>query len=238
MIDARKPVRRWYQYSLRTLLIFVTLCAFACSWFAVKMQQARKQREAVVAIRKLGGLTAYDYQETGYPYREPPGPIWLRRLLGDDFFANVAWVSFCHTQATDAGLEHLKGLTKLDHLYLTDTEVTGDGLANIAGLTRLQVLYLDGTRVTDAGLEHLKGMSRLQELYLNDTEVTDVGLERLKGLTSLQMLSLHNTRVTNAGLAHLRGLTQLRALSLFGTQVTDEGVKGLQKALPECRIVR
>jgi hypothetical protein len=27
----------------------------ACSWFAVKMQQAKRQREAVEAVRKLGG---------------------------------------------------------------------------------------------------------------------------------------------------------------------------------------
>jgi hypothetical protein len=30
-----KPKRRWYQYSLRTLLICVTLFAVACSWFAI-----------------------------------------------------------------------------------------------------------------------------------------------------------------------------------------------------------
>jgi len=28
---------RWYQFSLRTLLVFVTLCAMACSWLGVKI---------------------------------------------------------------------------------------------------------------------------------------------------------------------------------------------------------
>jgi hypothetical protein len=37
-----KSKRRWHQYSLRMLMILVTLFAVVCSRFAVKMQQARK----------------------------------------------------------------------------------------------------------------------------------------------------------------------------------------------------
>ena len=44
--------RRWFQYSLRTLMLIVLLCAIACSWFASKMQEVRKQREADEAFRK------------------------------------------------------------------------------------------------------------------------------------------------------------------------------------------
>jgi hypothetical protein len=53
---------RWYQFSLRTLLIGVTLVACACSWLAVKMQQARRQKEAVEAIGKAGGAIRYENQ--------------------------------------------------------------------------------------------------------------------------------------------------------------------------------
>lgn len=56
--------RRWYQFSLRTLLIFVTLFAISCSWFAVKLQQARRQREAVEKIRKWS-----DYVEIIYSWQ-------------------------------------------------------------------------------------------------------------------------------------------------------------------------
>ncbi|MGD0382246.1 MAG: hypothetical protein ABSA77_01915 [Thermoguttaceae bacterium] len=56
-----KPQRHWYQYSLRTLMIVVTLFAVVCSWFAVKMQQARRQREAVEELLKFDGYVGYDY---------------------------------------------------------------------------------------------------------------------------------------------------------------------------------
>ena len=63
------------------------------------------------------------------------------------------------TQVTDAGLEHLKGLTRLQSLDLSGTQVTDAGLEHLKGLTQLQWLSLEGTQVTDAGLEHLKGLT-------------------------------------------------------------------------------
>ena len=48
------PKRRWYQYSLRALLVFVVLCAVACSWFATRLRRAHRQREALAAIQRLG----------------------------------------------------------------------------------------------------------------------------------------------------------------------------------------
>ena len=42
------------------------------------------------------------------------------------------------------------------------------GLAHLKGLTRLQVLNLRGTGVSDAGLVNLKGLTQLQTLNLNE----------------------------------------------------------------------
>ena len=44
--------RRRVQFGLRTLLVFVTLCAVVCSWLAVRIKQARRQAEAVAATRQ------------------------------------------------------------------------------------------------------------------------------------------------------------------------------------------
>ena len=61
MDDSRptKPKRRWYQFSLRALLVFVAMCAIACSWFAVEMHQAAKRRAAIAEIIKLDGAVLY-----------------------------------------------------------------------------------------------------------------------------------------------------------------------------------
>ena len=45
-------------------------------------------------------------------------------------------------------------------------------------------------------------------------------------------------KVTDAGLKELTALKELQTLDLTGTQVTDSGVAALQKALPDCKIIR
>ena len=195
-------LRHPFQFHIRSLMVLVVVVAVVCSWFAVRMQQARRQREVVTAA----GLASYDYEWDGLP--GPPGPLWLRNLVGVDFLCDVRTLSY--VQATDADLERLKGLASLDMLGLNHTEVT------------------------DAGLMHLKGLSNLKMLGLNCTEVTDAGLVHLKRLPSLQEVTLWNTQVTDAGLVHLKGLTSLRRLYLDGTQVSDDGVQDLRKALPNC----
>jgi hypothetical protein len=168
-----KPKRRWFQYSLGTLLAFVALCALACSWLAVKMRRAERQRNATTAIEKLGGSVAWDDRVSKWPR-------CLRNVLGDDFFVSVKDVWLNSTEVTDAGLEHLKGLCELQELFLDGTHVTGAGLEHLKGLSQLWGLYLGGTHVTDAGLKHLKRLSQLEFLVLRDTRVTDNGIRRLQ----------------------------------------------------------
>lgn len=214
MIDAPNPKHRRYQYLLWSVLPF-TLFVILGSWFGMKMERAEKQKAAVEEIENLGGLVWFDYQfdvlGNELPGAEPPGPPWLRRLLGDDFFTNV---------------------TKLD---LTQTEIPDAGLKPLEGLPDIQSLSL-GDRVTDAGLEHLKVLTQLHTLNLRATKVTDAGLADLGALRQLQWLSLSDTNVTDAGLEYLKGLTRLQSLDLRGTKVTDADAKRLQNALPRCKI--
>ncbi len=192
------------------------LACVGMSWVGVKMQRARKQKEVVEEIKKLGGFVYYDYQVDSWGDEiagaEPPGPAWMRSLLGDDFSVAVIGAGLHGTEASDADLEQLKGFTQPRWLWLGATQVTGDGL------------------------KHLKGLTQIQQLWLSNTQLTDAGLKYLKGLTQLQQLPLDGTQVTDAGLENLKGLTQLQTLFLQGTQVTDEGVKELQQVLPNCQI--
>jgi hypothetical protein len=218
---AIKTNRRWHQYSLRTLLIFVTLFAVACSWFTVKMQHAKRQREAVEAIMQLGGLVLYDYETFQYKdsvhisgspiiVNEPSTPLWLRNLLGRDFFYNVITVLVY----SENGLDYIESLTQIENLYLI------------------------GASSTDATLSQLNRLTKLQTLYLYDSQVTDAGLVNLEGLTNLILLDLNNTPISDAGLENLKRFTKLQTLDLHKTKVTDAGVQDLQKALPKLKIVR
>jgi hypothetical protein len=164
--------RRWFQFSLRTLAIVTALVAIVLSWQA---QRLHHQRKAIAAIRQLGGQTAYDYQMRGET--QPPGPMWLRRLTGDDFFASVAVVkvnpgSRIYRVVSSGGNVGVPLSTKTIHL-------TNEDLKTICSLEGLRYLDLSGTDVTDQHLPHLETLKSLTTLYLDDG-VSDQGRARLQ----------------------------------------------------------
>ena len=203
--------RRRFQFSILSLLVLVAVVALPCSWLATAKERASKQRQVVEWIEKTGGRVFYDYQltpsdRTGYLYPGdwvrggmPPGPPWLRKLLGDDLFVNVGYVALAGHEVRDAGLGRLEGLTQLRLLTLHNTEVSEAGLEHLEGLTQLRVLSLTQSTVNDAGLEHLKGLTKLRWLGLHATRVSDAGLQYIKGLTQLRMLLLGPPRLVTPG---------------------------------------
>lgn len=96
----------------------------------------------------------------------------------------------------------------------------------------------EGAQVTDASLKGLARMERLHTLYLGGSQVTDASLRELARLKELQRLSL-SPHVTDKGLKELAGMKSLQTLHFDQTpQVTDVGVQELQKALPNCKIIK
>lgn len=114
---------------------------------------------------------------------------------------------------TDDDLEHVKNLTQLVVLNLSDNPVGDDGLANLTDLKELKYLSLWNTNVTSAGLRHLAGLKNLERLNLAGCDITDAGMVYLKDLHHLRSLAIWGSKVTDAGLAHLHGLVALEEIS-------------------------
>jgi hypothetical protein len=231
-----RPRRRWLRFSLRTLMIAVTLFCVAAG---VVSSNAMRQKRAVERIKSLRAVAVYyDYQLDGKlnPHSvEPvaPGPDWLRNLLGVDYFATVTSVRV--NVGTDEFLEAAADLPHLRDLRIAcDSKITDHAWEHLKELNELESLYLRG--IHDSGMTNLRGLTQLRTLYITGTDLTGAGLENLQELTQLGTLNLTDTKVTDAGLASLKGLTQLRRFQLWKTEVTDDGVKDLKKALPGCQI--
>jgi hypothetical protein len=119
----------------------------------------------------------------------------------------VFQINLTGTAFTDDDLAHLTEWSESPILYalnLAGTKVTDAGLEYLRRLPKLEMLVLSNTKVTDAGLVHLNALTGLQILRLNNTHATDVGLSGLKGLTALRELRLKGTQVTDAGVAELQ----------------------------------
>jgi hypothetical protein len=101
--------RRWIALTVRGLLLLVLVIGLGLGWV---IHRARKQREAVAAVKEFGCWVHYDYEfapgrvnvprgnnlwATTWgkltPGRSPWAPAWLRRSLGDEYFQDIAHVS-------------------------------------------------------------------------------------------------------------------------------------------------
>jgi hypothetical protein len=212
MSESTQPPKRecrWYQFSMRTLLVVMLVFCVTVAWVGSRMYKAQKNRERVAddkarimkaeaVFRKLRGEVTYDYK-----IHRPQ--TWLEELFDDPGDRDDVVGSFNVRirlpmgSAGDASLEPLNELNSV-----ISFRVYYHARENI----------WNKAPITDAGLTHLRDLKRLQTLHLRDTMITD------------------------AGLTHLKGLSNLKELNLYGTSVSDEGVKKLQQALPNCEIFR
>jgi hypothetical protein len=243
---------RRLQFSLRALLITVTGLAI---WLGVEVNNARRQREIVSAVREAGGEVQYDWQldaghfdwmtgfkETGATHA--PGPEWLRRIAGDEFFQTVVAVCIVENPAiTEERLPAIDELPALSMLILYDTQIDDRSLKRISKLHKLTYLGISRTNVTDAGMNHLARLHRLKLLFLGSWPpredgytVSDEGLRRLEPLTDLEMLQVEGYRVTDHSVPLFEHFKKLRQLTLVDTAVTNEGVQRLRKSLPNCDV--
>src|SRR5436190_22236931 len=102
-----KPKRRWYQFSLRGLLVVLTLlCLGPGGYVAYEQAKARRQTATVEAIKKLGGV--FDYAS-----RDPVRSPLIRQILADDWPGMVVSLDPKGHLMTDAGWVHLAKLPSL-----------------------------------------------------------------------------------------------------------------------------
>ena len=192
--NATKPKRRFLRFSLRTLLVVMLV---VCVVLGRKVEQVRKQREVVAWIEQMGGQVRYDYEiddnRRRLPNPRPPGPIFLRKLLGDDFFSIVVRVDYIGPEFSD--VTPLAGLTNLTSLALISTEVSD--VTPLAGLTSLKRLNLEHTEVSD--VTPLTGLTSLLELKLGNTHVSKEDYEMLqKALPNCKITLTSSTQITVA----------------------------------------
>lgn len=237
---AKAPLR-WYQYRLRTFLVFLALCAV---WLGMISRRARQQRTAVEKIKALGGTVVYDYAKARGgrwnefdPKNSAAGPAWLRSFIGEDYFQTVVQVNLSKVKVSDDDLAILENLPDVESVDLSGTEISNDGLVHVEGMRKLKGLFLWKTLIDDRGLAHLRNLTDLRLLILDGTTVTDAGMENLQGLTNLEdWLGLTDTQMSDEGLKYFKGFKKLKEINLLRTKVTEHGAEELKSSLPNLRI--
>jgi len=128
-----------------------------------------------------------------------------QRLADADFsvlrgLTGLRTIDAPNSNVGDSLLEHVDDCTNLVHLGFQNVPyVTDAGLQHVKGLTKLQTLQFDEARVSDAGRECLRNLTELRFLHLDCTEVSDAGIQHLAGLPKLDTLYISCSQVGGKG---------------------------------------
>ena len=171
---------RRLRISLRAMLMVVLLVGCSLGWL---VNRARVQRAAVDAVERVHGEVLYEWEYNDGKYI-PGGksrwPRWLVSALGVDYLGSVVRV-FVTQDGSDAVLDKISGLVRLEELIFRSSSPSDAGLAQLGGLTALSRLDLSKSMVTDAGLSHLGGLTGLRWLIVKNCPVRDTGLAGIRG---------------------------------------------------------
>jgi hypothetical protein len=225
-----KGRRRWFSLSLRGLMILILVLGGLMGW---KARRASLQRRAVARIEELKGSVVYDWQFIGNAFlikagASPPGPIWLRKLLGDEYFQEVAQVTLPGQFQPDPDLgtgdDYFERSAKANEAYRKQTvqPIEDDQLACLDNLDRLEsMVFLTQFPLKTEGLARLEEHDRLKTLsFFRNLDAK--GLGRLGRFTNLENLSVQFEESWNPDLAFLDKMPRLSALTLSGNHLTDD----------------
>jgi hypothetical protein len=234
-VDPIPPRRklRWYQYSLRTLMLFTLVCAIALGYLKRKMNQAEAQRKAVAAIQESrvnnrNWYVLYEWSGSdpaSYRLEHPPywKPKWARNWLGDDFFFKVTCTAI-RAELIDQ-VVHLPDLTAL-RIDGIDKELTDADLDHLIELHALDALNITGAKISDAGVKSIAKLRQFRLLnFIDCHQVTDQGLVHLRSQKQLHQLKCISNQLTDSSFEAIEYLPGLEDFALSSPGLTDQGVQ-------------
>ena len=215
------------RFRLRTLLLLITVASI---WMAFRVERANNQKVMVEQVLELGGNVTFEHEIDDVATRtrpttpRPPGPAWIRALLGDHYFFQVADVSL--HDATDEHLAAIGKLSEIRRVQLSGT-FTDEGISSLKDMRDVEVLILSDCRVTGRGLRHLRDCSKLRWLSLKGMPFDAEASAHLTRLTSLTDIDVRGLDVTAEFIANVAQLPNLENLDLSETSIADRELRGI-----------
>lgn len=203
-----RPRRRWFQFSLRSLLLIMTVLAV---WLGMQMDRVRKRQQALEMVLGHSGSVsnsaALDSHEKRYDANTAEVEYQLARTKGRS----------AKGTAVSAG--------EVDRLRVQRLWAQGIFDEGHRPFWCPRWALPDETFV------------KVTHISLIDRSIDDDDVKSLQVFAELEYLDLRGTRITDLGLRRLACLKNLRHLDLTNTNVTGEGVRKLREALPDCDII-
>lgn len=147
-----------------------------------------------------------------------------------------------YSEVTAEAIDDIAKLVNLKVLYMSGITVSDADMEKLKNLTKLEEFEFEDDELTEEGylvlsnMKNLKNLTELSTLSLRETKISDIGMIYLADLGKLSSLNIAETDISNDGLLQLRGLKQLSYVDAEETKVTKAGADKLKEALPDVSI--
>jgi hypothetical protein len=237
--------QKYLRVSLRTLLLGITAL---CVWLGILGAAARREQRVVATLHKAGGSIHYDYEMVSGANSPdvrlmvdvnavPSGPRWLREMIGEEWFTDVAAVTFDGCTLSESEFAELGDLHSVRSLFIRDTKIRSSNSDHVRSindsdlqvldrLANLQLVTLRNVDVHGEGLTYLARSIGLRSLNVIDSPLNDSAFASFK--PPLMSLNLSGTKISDAALRDIASLPNLKKLNLVNTHVGDVGLWHLQ----------
>jgi hypothetical protein len=130
--------------------------------------------------------------------------------------ATLESLNIIATKFNDAWMPNIAKLTHLKSLRLTNNgKLTDAGMEQLAGLKKLESFNFVGTSITGKAYAKFEGFNQLTRVSHRGSSINDEGLKELcEHLPNLESISLAHAKFTDAGAHHLAKLKKLKGLEL------------------------
>lgn len=199
-----KPRRRWLRFSIRALLVLVTLICILLGWLGREIYQHHQRRAMFSRIEVSGGDVFADLDAFHYG----PTLTFSEQLLTWWYGSEVYLLQIDTVQLRDGNQDVL--------------------LSDLAALHTVETLTLENVAITDETVRVLQQMKSLKDLNIISHTITPGELSRLAAIPTFHDLRLGLDAANNANLAVVKPLASLSSLVLIEGPLTDEGLRSLQ----------
>ncbi|HUY88603.1 MAG TPA: hypothetical protein VMV10_07710 [Pirellulales bacterium] len=261
ILSRLKPTRRWLQFSLRTMLLLMLVCGVWLGWF---VDRAQRQKRAVEKIEAEGGEVGFWHRPImpdfcGVAGGPTPGPDWLCRLIGEEYFTKAIEVRLPAERSPDSQAAallpdlpylkvlHIDGLQQSDQTdarrlttlkYLVFQTSERVDLNCFISNQELEQIDLSASKTDEIDLQPLEALPKLNSLRIelkSSSSVRNV-VKQISRLRKLEELALVSPNLRGDDLAPLRAMENLNYLELSGGDFNDSTLVHLQN-LPRLEIL-
>ena len=250
MSKRRRSKRRWFQFSLRSLLLVTFVFALMLGWLRTRRNEGRLHERVAVELQSLGCSSEFSHYElvkvpgaagflaalTGRTERQSTLPSLVEKLGLDPIVRRIRRVRLrTHDpKKLQSALLLLKDIDALESVSFCRSGVVDEKqLADLFDSVAVGSLYIHNEKLPRTRMSWLDN-ENLTWLCVARTQFSNPAIDDLP--LSLTYFDATRTRINDEGLNGFVRLKNLKTLWLRRTPTTEEAIEALRRKMPWCAI--